>query len=306
MSVAFARAFVDGMRYNGVHVDFEPGWETRGNGQTFPNGQPDGELTHHTGAPYGGGYSVLVHGRSDLPGPLCNISTWPTAPAGYVGHITVIAAHPANHAGAAGGSWARPFPDTRNFNRLVWGNEVMYPGFQPWTAAQYRTARIAAAVVCGIRRRGAEWARGHYETSVTGKWDPGIGNGRAEWFPMARFRREMPAALTPNPEDDMTPEEHAWLRAVHHEATLFLPNRREPGRDKERDTVLGFAASAEGRAYRLEKQVAGLSAAVQTLAAAVESQDGLSADELTAVIRDAMDEVVQVEISVREGETPKA
>lgn len=187
MSVAFANAVVAGLRYNRVLVKFEPGWQRRGNGQ---RSRYAGELTHHTGVDYGKGYDTLVHGRSDLSGPLCNMCTWPD------GSVTLIAAHPANHAGAAGGSWARPFPDTRNFNRMVWGNEVMYPGVKPWTPAQYRTARIMAGVVCGILKRpNPNWARGHYETSITGKWDPGIGNGRAEWFPMAKFRHEIWGAL---------------------------------------------------------------------------------------------------------------
>lgn len=232
MSVAFANAFVAGMRYNGVHVKFESGWERRGNGQSFPAAGPEGPLTHHTGGPYDGGYSLLVHGRSDLRGPLCNICTWAD------GSITLIAAHPSNNAGAAGGSWARPYPDTRSFNRLVWGNEVMYPGTRPWTPAQYRTARIAAAVVCGIRKRGSEWARAHYETSVTGKWDPGIGNGRHEWFPFDRFRADLWDALKsapPEQEDDMalTPEQDTMLREVHHQLHGPWQTRRYDGADQE-------------------------------------------------------------------------
>ena len=189
VSVSFALAVVDGLRYNSVPVKFEPGWDRRGNGQSFPAAGPDGSLTHHTGANYDGGYSTLVRGRQDLSGPLCN----------SCGHgdglVTIIAAFPANHAGAAGGSLARPYPDTRNFNRLVWGHEIMFPGLKPWTPAQYRSARVLAAVILGIRRRGPEWAKAHYETSVTGKWDPGVGNGRHEFFPFNTFRAQLWEAL---------------------------------------------------------------------------------------------------------------
>jgi hypothetical protein len=221
MSVAFARAFVDGMRYNGVYVDFEPGWETRGNGQTFPNGQPDGELTHHTGAPYGGGYSILVHGRSDLPGPLCS-----------------------------------------------------------------------------IRRRGAEWARGHYETSTSGKWDPGIGNGRAEWFPMDRFRREMPAALTPNPEDDMPTPQELWDH-------LLID--RWSGNEMRAGQLLGWIGQhtvASRRAAEANQ------AAITAMAKLLGQQQGLDAAEIEAAVRRAIeDSLVQVDVTVSdrtEGGAPLA
>lgn len=280
MSVAFTHAFVEGMRYNGVYVDFEPGWEHRGNGQTFPGGQPEGPLTHHTGVDYGAGYRTLVDGRADLAGPLSNICTWPTAPAGYVGHITVIAAFPANHAGAAGGSWARPYPDTRVFNRLVWGNEVMFPGFKPWTASQYRTARIAAAVVLGIRRRGAEWAKGHYETSVTGKWDPGIGNGRAEWFPMDRFRREIGDALK---EDDMATPEELW---DHYLLDRWSGNEMRAGQ------LLGWigqhVVAARRDSAENNKILAGQQAAINALAAALAEREGIDPAVITEAVKTAM------------------
>src|SRR3712207_7931568 len=45
--------------------------------------------------------------------------------------------------------------------------------------------------------------RSHFETSVTGKWDIGVGNGREQPYDMAVFRRNA-AAFTGAPlEDDM-------------------------------------------------------------------------------------------------------
>lgn len=193
MSVTFAREYVRRMRALGVRVDEHPGCYSRGNGQTSAYRGP---LTHHTGAPFDGGFWILVNGRSDLRGPLCNVCTWAD------GHQTLIAAHPANHAGAAGGSWARPYPDTRNFNRMVWGNEIMYPGSRPMTAAQYRTALIGAGVAVmiahGLRtldelERFLEWARLHGETSLTGKWDAGYAPGRM--IDRHQFRRDIVPAM---------------------------------------------------------------------------------------------------------------
>jgi hypothetical protein len=193
VSVGFARAVEQGLRHNGVPVSFEPGWETRGNGQSFPGGKPLGLITHHTGADYGTGLSILVRGRPDLPGPLCNACTYPD------GRIHLIAAHPANHAGASGGRSMGPLPTTTLFNRVVWGNEVMFPGTKPWTPQQYRSARVLAGVICGILGyRDAEHCRSHAETSRTGKWDPGAGRGPGIPFDMNVFRREVWDALTHN------------------------------------------------------------------------------------------------------------
>lgn len=190
MSVGFARAVAEGLRHNGVTVSFEPGWETRGNGQSFPNGRPEGLIVHHTGAPLGGGLAILVHGRPDLSPPLCNACIYPD------GRVHIIAAHPANHAGVSGGRSMGPLPTTTLFNRRTWGVEIMYPGVTPWTPQQYRSALVLGGVISGILcRPNTEWIRGHGECSVTGKWDPGAGRGPGVPFDMTRFRREIPGVL---------------------------------------------------------------------------------------------------------------
>lgn len=191
MSVGFALAVAEGLRFNSVLVSFQPGWETSGNGQSFPNGKPEGLLTHHTGGPYGGGLDVLIHGRPDLSPPLCNCCTFPD------GRIHIIAAHPANHAGASGGPSMGPLPTTNVFNRITWGNEVMFPGTTPWTPQQYRSARVLAGVISGILRRpNPEWCRFHSETSRSGKWDVGAGRGPGIPFDGNVFRAQIWDALT--------------------------------------------------------------------------------------------------------------
>lgn len=191
MSVGFARAVADGLRYNRVTVTFEPGWERKGNGQSFPNGKPLGLLTHHTGGDYGSGLSVLVNGRPDLSPPLCNNCTYPD------GRIHIIAAHPANHAGASGGKSMGPLPTTTSFNRLMWGNEIMYPGSTPMTREQYRSACILGGVISGILGyTTTEYCRLHAETSVTGKWDAGAGKGPGIPLDGRQFRADIWPLLT--------------------------------------------------------------------------------------------------------------
>jgi len=67
-----------------------------------------------------------------------------------------------------------PLPVTGSFNKYVWGHEIVYPGTVPMSDLQMRTALILGAVVAAIiKAPNAEIARGHAETSITGKWDPG-------------------------------------------------------------------------------------------------------------------------------------
>jgi hypothetical protein len=207
--MSFADEVAAALRARGVVVHFASGYQGRGNGSRWiDNGyRPHGGIMHHTASAYAnalpgaGIYNVLVNGRSDLPGPLCNSA------GNQDGSVTIIAAGPANHAGAAGGSWARPFPDTSDFNRRVWGHEICYPGVSPMRDAQYNTMVILGQVLCQLLGRGPEWIRGHYETSITGKWDPGFAEGR--WYDMNEVRRQIAAG--PIGGDDMFDDQARWL-----------------------------------------------------------------------------------------------
>lgn len=187
MSLSFANAVVEGLRSYGVTVRFWPGWEARGNGQVS---NYQGLELHHTGSNYGKAYATLVNGRSDLSGPLCNSS------GDDDGGVTIIAANPANHAGASGGRAMGPLPTTGSFNKLMWGHEIVYPGTKPMTAAQYRTALILAAVISKILKRpNTDWVRGHAETSITGKWDPGFASGKT--IDLNKLRAEAKPLMAP-------------------------------------------------------------------------------------------------------------
>lgn len=185
MSVAVANAIAEGLRKHGVVVHFAPGWDRRGNGQTSDY---RGGTMHHTATGYGTAPAILINGRPDLAGPLCNSA------GNADGSVTIIAAHPANHAGASGGRSMGPLPVTRSFNRHVWGHEIVYPGDKPMTPAQYRTACILGGVIAGVLRApNPEVIRAHAETSITGKWDPGYAPGRT--IDMGRYRADIWPAL---------------------------------------------------------------------------------------------------------------
>jgi hypothetical protein len=188
VSVARCREINARLRAAGIIVHEWPGWESRGNGQSSVY---EGGLVHHTATGFGSAPAVLVDGRPDLAGPLCNYA------GNADGSITVIAAHPANHAGASGGRSMGPLPVTSLFNKRVLGLEIVYPGTVAMRTAQYRTAGIWSRIVvdvCG--HSDIQRARAHAETSVTGKWDPGDAPSRT--INMAAFR----AAALIRPEDD--------------------------------------------------------------------------------------------------------
>jgi hypothetical protein len=178
-------------------------------------------LVHHTASAFAvarpgtGIYDLLVRGRSDLPGPLCN---W----AGNSdGSVTYIAAHPANHAGASGGRSMGPLPVTSLFNRRVMGLEIVYPGTEPMRDAQYRTALIWSRIVtdvCGFGN--IQRARAHAETSITGKFDPGDAPGRT--INMAAFRTA--AVITaPAPQPAPLPEEDDMVKFMKGDSNTPIP-----------------------------------------------------------------------------------
>ncbi|PWK81743.1 hypothetical protein C8D88_116155 [Lentzea atacamensis] len=184
MSVDLTLKVVQVFREFAVPVTFEPGWERRGNGLTSAY---KGGILHHTGTA-SASYSnpspttrILRDGRSDLPGPLCNFQGC------FDGRVHVIAAHPANHAGASGGYNTAPLPVTRLFNPQVMGFEADYPGATPMSP-ELRKAALVYAVAMWRVFGSIQTLRAHAETSVEGKWDPGYASGRT--VDMNAFRSE--------------------------------------------------------------------------------------------------------------------
>ncbi|HYQ69239.1 N-acetylmuramoyl-L-alanine amidase [Actinophytocola sp.] len=217
MSVARCAEINARLRAAGVVVHEMPGWQSRGNGMSSAY---EGGLIHHTATPFGmalpgtNAGRLLVDGRTNLSGPLCNYA------GNEDGSITVIAAHPANHAGASGGRSMGPLPVTTLFNKRVLGLEIVYPGTSPMRDVQFHAAVTWARAVAGVFGRGeVQRIRAHAETSVTGKWDPGDAPGRT--IDMTAFRN----AVASGQENDLTPDEHNWLKFVHDRVAGILPQR---------------------------------------------------------------------------------
>lgn len=183
---------------------FTRGWESRGNGQTSNYG---GLLLHHTAGSRNVNIDqILISGRWDLAGPLCNFCIM------YDGDLGVIAAHPANHAGASGGWDTAPFPRTGLFNREIIGCEIQYPGVEPMAQVQYESAkRLATATLNVLGKVGQyQWVKFHQGTSVEGKWDPGYAEGKT--YNISSFRND--AKGTVQGEDMNSPDWKDNLRQL--------------------------------------------------------------------------------------------
>jgi hypothetical protein len=160
----------DVLRGAGVQVVEEGNWRARGVSGSFA---PIGVLWHHTAATSSAAnpapaLGICINGRPDLQGPLCH------ALVDYNGVFHLISANRANHAGASGGSGPIPSGDG---NTMLVGWEIDYNGVnQQMTAAQYSASVTATAAVLRQLGRDASYARGHRETSVTGKIDPSFVN----------------------------------------------------------------------------------------------------------------------------------
>lgn len=167
-------------------VETVKGWETRGN----PSFAPAATVCHWTAGPRRtkrrASLNIVTHGRSDLPGPLCNV---------YLdrdGIPVIVAAGRANHAGRPDGGSLRGLRG----NSSTYGIEAEAGGDGDWTPAQEMAyPRLVRAMNDGLDRD-ASWAFGHNEWAPTRKIDI------RDWT-MNDMRRQV-AALTQGDEMPLT------------------------------------------------------------------------------------------------------
>lgn len=146
----------DNFENHGLKVNYSPGWKTRGHNATF---EPHGVMFHHTASSSSSGDSpalgVVVRGRSDLPGPLCNIHV------SRKGVVTMVAAGYAYHAGE-GGPW---FDIPANSgNRYLVGIEVENNGLgEPWRKECLDSVAMVSAILLKHMNRPKRFLLGHKE-----------------------------------------------------------------------------------------------------------------------------------------------
>jgi LysM repeat protein len=168
-------------RKNGLTVREVAGWRTRGRPYNFA---PRGVIFHHTASNPAGGsapaLNTVTNGRSDLPGPLCNVLI------GRDGTVYVIAAGYANHAGFGGPH--RGIPENSG-NAYTVGVEVENNGLgEKWPGRQLDACDVVfATLLMGLRRK-SSWVWGHKEWAPGRKIDPG-------GIDMGRYRKRVRAEI---------------------------------------------------------------------------------------------------------------
>ena len=168
-----------------VEID---GWQDRGSSDFHPRGA----VCHHTAGSSAGSapsLNTVIHGRADLPGPLCHVLQSRESNGDDVAFV--VAAGRANHAGEGG--W-----HGLEGNSSVWGLEIEHTGTAPLPWHRQNTAaRILAALVNGTADAGMVCQ--HRE------WAPGRKIDTAEDVDPDRFRDMVAEALiwnAPDPEEE--------------------------------------------------------------------------------------------------------
>ena len=210
------------------------GWTTRGRSATFA---PRCTIEHHTAASVDI-TNMLVNGRPDLNGPLCNFELRKD------GTVGLLAAGRANHAGVASVSSIRNLRDR---------GDGADPDREHRRQGVPQLRRLRQA-----RRRDlpAPWVghgpvKAHKEITPR-KIDP--------VFNMAVFRDDVAAAMQgqPSEEDDMTPEQAKQLEAIYQ--ALIVPGTINPEQtlnkqfDRMREIQTGMVVPGTrtvGEAYEL-------------------------------------------------------
>lgn len=171
----------DVLRAWGLKVQAVDGWQSRGHGDF---GKPLGVLCHHTCGPRDGDIRdlhVLVDGRPDLAGPLCNLGL------ARSGVFWVVAAGKAWHAGA--GYWQ----GVTDGNAHLIGIEAenVGDGSDPWPAVQMEAYKRGCAAILTHIKALPIMAAGHKEFALPKgrKDDPD--------FDMHEFRNEVAVLMSP-------------------------------------------------------------------------------------------------------------
>ncbi|MCK1536895.1 MULTISPECIES: N-acetylmuramoyl-L-alanine amidase [unclassified Bradyrhizobium] len=191
------------LRDAGLEVLEHPAWQTRGHGDM---GKVQGVLCHHTCGPLHGDLpdiNVLVDGRPDLGGPLCNIGL------GRSGKVYMIAAGKGWHAGA--GSWQGVTDGNSHFIGIEAENtgETKGPRAEAWPDVQMAAyMRVCAAIITHVGA-GVGMVAGHkeYARPLGRKNDPS--------FDMVMFRAGVAQLVANKPVAEQTPHQASRAGAVN-------------------------------------------------------------------------------------------
>lgn len=217
-------------RKAGLTVVEVPGWEQRGIDFTL---MPNTVVCHHTAssAKARGDLptkKILIDGRPDLPGPLCQIGL------GRNGTVYVVAAGKANHAGK--GAWKGETSSARTL-----GIEAEHPGVGPWPQVQMDAYVLLVATLLRSIGQAPERCCGHKEWALPAgrKTDPN--------FDMAPFRVQVRAALAKGtqPQGETVTDDEIE-RVAQRVAQLLRPDLKQSEDRLHGDHVVMIRGTATG------------------------------------------------------------
>ena len=262
----------DVLRAAGLKVVEVPGWKTRGYASQDLKAAL-GVLWHHTAtarsryltsnAPT---LDMLVNGRSDLPGPLCNLGF------GRDGTVYVVATGVANHAGAG----SLPGVPVNLGNHYLIGIEMESSGVAPWdwTPEQlYWAPRLGAALEKGFLMGLPAEKRiqaAHYEYSSQGKIDPAGWPGGMDGLRASINAVLAGSAPKPPVKDEEMPLSDADVTKVAKAVHSLAWTRQGPG--VSGPTNLGaVVAWSDSNRLATEAKIAGVDAQVKGLVGAIKA-----------------------------------
>lgn len=225
----------DVLRAAGLQVIEVPGWQNRGHGD---EGEVLGVLCHHTCGPLHGDLpdlKVLVDGRPDLGGPLCNLGL------GRSGAYYMIAAGKGWHAGA--GNWL----GVTDGNAHLIGIEAENAGTNdshgqptdPWPAVQMDAYKRGVAAI--LKHIGA------HPTMCAGHKEFALPHGRKDDpnFDMAAFRADVAKLM-----DEAQPAIVPMAVALTPAAKVASPAPHAPTLDEQFDAAAAAAAAEDAAAAK--------------------------------------------------------
>ncbi len=226
----------DRLRKVGCKVVEVDGWRTRGS-DTF---NPRGSLDHHTaGGAQGNAPSlgVCINGRSDLPGPLCQVLV--------ARDLTcyVIAAGRANHAGSGGWKGLAG-------NSSVYGVERENVGTaaEPWRPEQtIHAAKVHAALITG--KANADMVCRHAEWAPTRKIDTHSISGTQLRGLVAKELNPPAPAPTPKPKEDDMPAPMLLRLTKKNADILYMSSARTVHWVRSTDALQGYKLDMQNNGY---------------------------------------------------------
>jgi hypothetical protein len=191
--VSYDQGIANRLRSAGVRVIECAGWQTHGSSSFGPGGS----VNHHTAGSANGATPSLntcINGRSDLPGPLCNVMQSREPDGNDIAYV--IAAGRANHAGEGG--WKG-----LSGNSSVYGLEIEHTGTSPLPQGRQQiAARIQAAMFTGSPSMVCQ----HYEWAPSRKIDAAQGVDAAAFRNLVADAQQGGGGTAPSPANTLLEE----------------------------------------------------------------------------------------------------